>query len=42
MLEAAFLGDAPRAFSGPIRVAEDGLLISLPAGSTAIDQQVIR
>ncbi len=42
MLDAAFLGDAPKLFSGPIRVAEDGLLISLPAGGTAIDQQVIR
>ena len=42
MLDAAFLGDAPKAFSGPIRVAEDGLLISLPAGGTAINQQVIR
>jgi len=42
MLDAAFLGDAPKLFPGPIRVAEDGLLISLPAGGTAIDQQVIR
>lgn len=42
MLDAAFLGDAPSLFSGPIRVAEDGLLVSLPAGGTAIDQQVIR
>jgi ribonuclease Z len=42
MLDAAFLGDAPKLFSGPIRVAEDGLLVSLPAGGTAIDQQVIR
>lgn len=42
MLDAAFLGDAPKAFAGPIRVAEDGLLISLPGGGTAINQQVIR
>lgn len=42
MLDAAFLGDAPQAFPGPIRVAEDGLLVSLPAGGTAINQQVIR
>jgi ribonuclease Z len=42
MLDAAFLGDAPKLFSGPIRVAEDGLLVSLPAGRTAIDLQVVR
>lgn len=42
MLDAAFLGDAPKLFSGPIQVAEDGLLVSLPAGGTAIDLQVIR
>lgn len=42
LLNAAFLGDAPKAFSGPIRVAEDGLLISLPAGGTAINEQVVR
>ena len=42
MLNAAFLGDAPGIFSGPIKVAEDGLLISLPAGGTAINQSVIR
>lgn len=42
MLYAAFLGDAPKAFSGPIRVAEDGMLISLPAGGTAINEQMVR
>lgn len=42
MLYPAFLGDAPKVFSGPIRVAEDGLLISLPAGGTAINEQMIR
>lgn len=42
MLDAAFLGDAPKGFAGPIRVAEDGLLVSLPAGGTAISQQVLR
>jgi len=42
LLYAAFLGDAPGIFNGPIRVAEDGLLISLPAGDTAINQTMIR
>lgn len=42
LLDAAFLGDAPANYKGTIRVAEDGLLISLPAGGTAIDQSVIR
>lgn len=32
----AFLGDAPKRFSGPITVGEDGMMWSLPAGSTAI------
>lgn len=35
-LEAAFLGDAPTRYSGPIQVGADGDFISLPAGSTAI------
>lgn len=35
----AFLGDAPARFSGPIIVGEDGMMFSLPAGSTAIDQR---
>ena len=42
LLNAAFLGDAPKAFSGPIRVGEDGLLISLPAGSDSIKESLIR
>ncbi len=42
LLNAAFLGEAGKAYSGPIRIAEDGLLISLPAGSGAIDQRIIR
>ena len=32
----AFLGDAPRHFSGPITVGEDGMIFTLPAGSGAI------
>lgn len=35
----AFLGDAPKRFSGPIVVGEDGMLFSLPAGSKAIEQK---
>ncbi len=42
LLDAAFLGDASANYKGPIRVAEDGLLISLPAGGTTISQSVIR
>ena len=42
LLDAAFLGDAPAKYKGPIRVAEDGLLVSLPAGGGAINQSVIR
>ncbi len=41
-LDAAFLGDAPSLFGGPIRVAEDGLLISLPAGGSEIRESVAR
>lgn len=35
-LNAAFLGDAQKIFKGPITVGKDGLLVSLPADSTAI------
>ena len=42
LLDVAFIGDAPRHFAGPIKVAEDGLLVSLPAGTTTINQQMIR
>jgi ribonuclease Z len=35
-LDAAFLGAAPKIFKGPITVGKDGMLLSLPAGSTAI------
>ena len=37
VLYPAFLGDAPSIFDGPILVGEDGDLISLPAGSDAIE-----
>jgi ribonuclease Z len=35
-LEGAFLGDAPRIWSGPIRVGRDGDFVTLPAGSREI------
>ncbi|WP_417490582.1 MBL fold metallo-hydrolase [Maricaulis sp.] len=41
-LHAAFLGDAPAGYSGPIRVAEDGMVVSLPAGDDSISFQVWR
>lgn len=34
-----FLGDAAAHFGGPITVGEDGMIFSLPAGSTAIDRK---
>lgn len=37
LLDAAFLGDAPREFTGDMRIARDGLLVSLPAGGTAVE-----
>ncbi len=36
LLHAYFLGDAHDAFDGPIRIGEDGLRISLPAGSDRV------
>jgi ribonuclease Z len=35
-LNAAFLGDAPGIFKGPITVGKDGVLLSLPAGSKIV------
>ena len=35
----AFLGDAPRHFNGPITVGEDGMIFTLPAGSSAITKR---
>ncbi len=35
----AFLGDAANHFAGPITVGEDGMIFSLPAGSTAITEK---
>ncbi len=39
LFDKAFLGDASNRFSGPITVGTDGLMLSLPAGSTAIEQK---
>ena len=35
----AFLGDAASRFDGPVTVGEDGMLFSLPTGSTRIEQR---
>jgi ribonuclease Z len=36
LVEPLFLGDAPSRFSGTLKVGQDGMLVSLPAGSKAI------
>ena len=38
-LNAAFLGDARTLYTGPVTVSTDGLLITLPSGTTAITQR---
>ena len=35
-LNGAFLGDAPKIFSGPITVSRDGTMISLTPGNTTV------
>ncbi len=43
LLYPAFLGDAETFFDGPIEIAEDGLVVSLPTGSDEIrKRQVLR
>jgi len=37
LIEPLFLGDAPKEFSGTLRLARDGMIISLPAGTKAIN-----
>lgn len=37
LMESAFVGDAGKSFGGTLKVSRDGMLVSLPAGSTAID-----
>lgn len=39
LIEPLFLGDAPKQFSGPLKLAQDGMIVSLPAGGKAIDFQ---
>lgn len=36
LLHPAFLGDARSRFSGPLRIAEDGAVVVMPAGSDAV------
>lgn len=37
LIEPLFLGDAPKQFPGTLKLAQDGMIVSLPAGGTAID-----
>lgn len=37
LMESAFVGDAGKSFGGTLKVSRDGMLVSLPAGSKAID-----
>lgn len=37
LIEPLFLGDAPKQFAGPLKLAQDGMIVSLPAGGKAID-----
>lgn len=36
LIEPLFLGQAPKLFTGTLKLAEDGMMISLPAGSKAV------
>jgi ribonuclease Z len=38
-LEGPFLGDAPQRYEGPLWLAKDGDLFSLPAGSAAVERK---
>ncbi len=38
----AFLGDAPSHFGGKLIVGEDGMMFSMPAGGTAIDEKRLK
>ena len=37
LIEPMFLGDAPKVFSGTLRLANDGMLIHLPAGTKDVE-----
>lgn len=41
LLYPAFLGDAGKAFIGPITIAEDGLMVSLPAASKDVSHRTL-
>lgn len=36
LVEPLFLGDAPRQFSGTLKLAQDGMIVSLPVNGTAV------
>ena len=36
LIEPLFLGDAPKAYRGPLKLAQDGMMVSLPAGSEVV------
>lgn len=36
LIEPLFLGNAPKVFTGTLRLAQDGMIISLPAGGKAV------
>jgi len=37
LIERLFVGDAPKAFGGDLKLARDGMMVSLPAGSQAVN-----
>lgn len=37
LIEPLFLGQAPKAYAGPLKLARDGMMISIPAGSQAVN-----
>ena len=36
LIEPLFLGKAPGIFGGTLKLSEDGMIVSLPAGSKAV------
>ena len=37
LIERLFVGDAPKVFGGDLRLARDGMIVSLPAGGQAVN-----
>jgi ribonuclease Z len=37
LIERLFVGDAPKIYTGDLKLAHDGMIVSLPAGSQAVD-----